>query len=372
MRAQSQLSAWLLAIVLLAIMAGAVATDAVAFHDPPAPPPVPPPALGSVLVFPKFIKGSTDGGLKSKFSITVRCPAGQVCADGTTVKLLARWVCPPVSQKLRHKLICKEIDFELLGTVNSTLVFGAPNRVTTLDEGAQTRAQPIPAPPCKLGFLIVWVVSPDDADAPEAIKFDGLFGNAVLRRGPGVAAEYAALAIKAGTALANGALTDVNQDGRLAFDGIEYAQVTGQINGTVPLERTDPSIGRIETLLTLLTLDLISNRPNNPTFVDFHIEAGASLSVSHEFVCWSEVRLIDVDSNLNQSLGVQAGLESGDAEKVAIAGVDDARGPVSLIGLVERLERAPDSPSAPGAIIAGSASLLSNVGPGVPSSFEPN
>ena len=47
------------------------------------------------------------------------------------------------------------------------------------------------------------------------------------------------------------------------------------------------------TALTLLTLDVRSNRPNYPTLVDldFYSENEVLLSTAHEFVCWSQIAL---------------------------------------------------------------------------------
>jgi hypothetical protein len=304
---------------------------------------------------------------RSAFEISVTCPSnGPACAEGAKIKLLARWVCPG-SQNPSQKFICKETDFELFTTVKGTLWFNPENL-------GSRNVSNVPKPQCQRGFLIVWVVSPNDADQPRAIKFDGLVGDAVLRNSTNSAGAYTAYPIQAVDGLAANALTDVNNDARLQFNGTtEYKAITGQLRGSVRLERTvNPTgnnLGRIQTFLTILTLDVISNRPNFPTFVDLHFfnETEVLLSTSHEFICWSEVRLTSIDPNLDQFFGSKALLETTEAEKVAIFGVDDTAGPVTLIGIVETIEL-----SRVGTAIREYSYGLFNDGRPVPTTFEPN
>jgi hypothetical protein len=355
---------------------------------------LPPPTLshggepGSVLVFPKFVRGTVQVGAtttrpatpilepRSAFEISVTCPADATCAEGQRVKLRARWVCPG-SQDLRKKFICKDTDFELFTTVKGTLWFN-PESVgsSSLPAGHPI----IPRPPCERGYLIVWVVSPLDADDPRPVKFDGLVGNAVIRNSANSAGAYNAVPIQAIAALATGALTDVGDgfggapDGKLQFDGrTEYKAITGQVRGTVRYERTanpaGTTLGRITTSVTLLTLDTITNRPNFPTFVDLHFfnEGEVLLSTSHEFICWSEARLTSIDPNLDEFFGKKGLLESTQAVKVPIWGVTDTPGRVTLLGLVETVEL-----TAGGAIQREYSNLLNNDGRAVSTTFEPN
>jgi hypothetical protein len=333
---------------------------------------------GSVLVFPLFERGTLVVGgetlPRSEFNISVTCPAGQVCAEGAGIKLLARWVCPG-DQNPRKKFICREVDFELTATVKATVTFGAvqtPEAAGTTS--GSTARRRVPAPPCEEGFLIVWVVSPADGNTPRAIKNDALIGHAVVRDGRNDAAAYTAYPIQAVSGLAHDALTDVDGDGRLDFDGIsEYKQVTGQVRAAVQLDRTpDPGVRFARaSVLTLMTLDIISNRPNYPTFVDLHWfnESEVLLSTSHEFICWSKEELSKFDENLNtSSFGNKALVESTEAEKVAIFGVDDTAGPVTLIGVVLTREFREDDDHISSSYIYG----LFNDGRGMTTSFEPN
>ena len=87
---------------------------------------------GSVLVFPKFLSGTTaHGEPRSEFEIGITCPRDPdggpgVCAEGFKVKLRAHWVCPG-SQDPVQKYICKETNFDLTSTVNGTIVINPAN-----------------------------------------------------------------------------------------------------------------------------------------------------------------------------------------------------------------------------------------------------
>jgi hypothetical protein len=328
------------AILFLSIAAPGRAAAQVELNDGKIP--------GSVLVFPKFVRGAVNVGGESlprtEFNISVTCPLGATCPDGREVKLMARWICP-ASQDLSQKFVCRSTDFELRGTVKSTIVFGAHATSTTIPiPTSLTSVQRVPAPPCPEGFLVVWVISPGDGSSPSAIKFDALVGHAVVRVAGDSAGAYKAVPIQAVSGLATEAPTDVNLDGRLQFDGLtEYKAVTGQVTGTVRFERptpTDPSYRSIETYLTLLTLDTLPNRPNLPTFVDFHFfnENEVLISSFHDFICWSQVRLTAIDPNLDEFFGTLGLVESTHAEKIAFFGIADTPGPVTLLGIVETRE----------------------------------
>jgi hypothetical protein len=193
-----------------------------------------------------------------------------------------------------------------------------------------------PLPQCQRGYLIGWVI--DQFDRP--IKFDGLIGDAVLRASDTAVSAYTAIPIQADPALATSALITLGGAGNLVFDGGpgHYQAVTGRIFGDVTYDA-----GRRATNLTLLTLDVKSNRPNYPTFVDinFYNAQEALVSTSTEFICWGERQLsTQIDSNLT---GLQMGSRKGvfvtdPAEKIPIFGIADDAGPATLLGLVETLE----------------------------------
>jgi hypothetical protein len=334
---------------------------------------------GSVLVFHKFVNGTIviDGVRvpRTEIEISVTCPAGFACDEGRRVKLAAHWVCPG-SQETSDKLICRETDFEFFATINETSVINPPN---LRPPGTEVTARRPPAG-CNEGYLIVWVI--DIQGRP--IKWDGLIGNAVIRHDPSSAGAYSAYPIQAVSALTTGALVPLGSGGSLLFDGVVgYKRVPGVIQGTVRFERppTDPpTLGEIRSFLTLLTLDVRSNRPNYPTFVDleFWNQNEEVTSSFWEFVCWAQVRLTALDSNLDepsQISGTVSGRKgyfvSQTAEKVPIFGIFDTAGPVTLLGIVETQEfNAPAPPAVPGVVREYSYSTF-NDGIGVPTAFFP-
>ena len=333
---------------------------------------------GSVLVFPKFVRGTVQVGTttgpapqaivepKSAFEISVTCPSnGGPCAEGSAIKMLARWICPGTQDP---SFICRDVDFELRTTVKGTIWFNPENA------GSRTTSTVVPRPPCARGWLIVWVVSPDDGSNPRAIKFDGLLGNATLRNARNSIGAYNAIPIQAVDGIPANTITDVNHDNKLAFDGLtEYKAVTGELRGTVRFERSSipagTTLGRINTYLTMLTLDTIVNRPNFPTFVDLHFfnENEVLLSSAFQFVCWVESRLTDIDTNLDEFFGKVGLVETTEAEKIPIFGVNDLAGPVSLLGLVDTVEL-----NSAGTVIRQFSNLLFNDGLPTPTILAPN
>jgi hypothetical protein len=102
----------------------------------------------------------------------------------------------------------------------------------------------------------------------------------------------------------------------------------------------------VTTELTLLTLDVRSNRPNNPVFVslDFYNANENLLSTFTEFICWTSVTLSDVNGSeefINTNLtaagmGTQKGLVVSDrAVRYAFPIDDDEYAKsVTLLGVV--------------------------------------
>jgi hypothetical protein len=309
---------------------------------------------GSVLVFPKFLAGTTSNGEpRSEFEIGITCPKAPgggpgLCAEGTKVKLRAHWVCPG-SQDPVNKYICEETNFDLMSTVTGTIVINPAN------VGHFT--QRVPIPPCAAGYLIVWVINTSD----QPIKYDALLGDAVLREVDDAASAYNGIPIQANAAAATGTVLP----GLLFAPGGPYQAVTGQVQGTVTYDQLDASPYSV-TALTLLTLDVRSNQPNYPTFVDlnFYSENEVLLSTSHEFICWSQVLLSDLNPNLTATgLSPKGLVVSEQAAKFAIGGVADIVGPVTLLGIVETV-------TWNGSSRAYSYSLYNNSLP-VPTAFVP-
>src|SRR6266404_8961093 len=326
---------------------------------------------GSVIIFPKFINTPAvlvDGNTMPRTEIEVGavCPVGTTCVEHQAVKVRFHWVCPGVENA--NSNICPETNFDVNLSIDGKLAFPADGAVPGT---YWVNAPRVPAPPCPRGYLIGWVVN--TADLP--IKFDGLIGNAVIRNpnlvaGPSTGSStglsaYSALQIQADPALASGALigtTPLNSltgQGQLFFDGApgHYTRITGEFVGDVRFDRTTapgptPAV-LSETLITLLTLDVLSNLPNNPTFVplSFWNESLATVSTtnplweflvstSHEFVCWDQVQLTDINVNLNQFfLTSRKGIvRAGPAIKIENGAPNDDIGPVTLLGLIETIE----------------------------------
>jgi hypothetical protein len=185
----------------------------------------------------------------------------------------------------------------------------------------------------------------DDSGWP--IKFDGLGGNTILRESGTAASGYTAALITADPALASGALISLSPDGALVFDGGpgHYQQLASSVRGQLEFTRTTgpvPPGGYPTASITLLTLDVRSNQPNNPTFVPLDIfnENGRRTSTSTEFVCWTEQRVDAIDPSLTfEAMGTREGFVlAGPAEKVPVLGISDSAGPATLMGLMEITE----------------------------------
>jgi hypothetical protein len=321
-------------------------------NDPNAP--------GSVLVYPYFLKGGPIdiGGVphaKTEIEVSVTCPRGQVCQEGARVKLIGHWVCP-ADQNPKNKYICRETNFVIQTTVDATVSFNPDNNPPAVGFFNST-APPqggIRTPQCNKGYLILWVV--DQFDRP--IKFDGLIGDAVVRANAHTAEAYNAIPIQAAEAIAHNAFIDESNqglgDGQLRFDGTEYKMVTGTVIGSVryderTFDQAGERTGAVQTNLILLTLDVLSNRSNAPTFANlyFYNQFEVPTSTFVEFICWGDFPLSKIDNNLTRTVqGSRKGyFKSDPAEKVPFLGVPDPQiGPVTLLGIVVTRERGSAGP----------------------------
>jgi hypothetical protein len=335
---------------------------------------------GSVIVFPKFINApgfqlqapETGTVPVSELEIGIVCPKGVVCPEHESVKIRFHWVCGTTERDLFNSFICPELDFDVTGTVWEKIVLvpdGSPAGTYNFPGGGPANSLPtrtVPQAPCGAGYLIGWVISPAN---DEPVKFDGLIGDAHLRPGstgaapvssPTALADYNAIPIQADPKLANGAPITTNASGALLFDGRDghYQAVTGQVIGDVRYTNLPPSPvpGATFTLgaLTLLTLDVKSNRPNNPVFVDLDFFGAPNslignenqLSTATEFICWGEIPLNTIANGelTTAVMGRKGVFASGQAQKVGIFGIPDNTGPTTLLGLSEVLEGGVVSP----------------------------
>jgi len=336
------------------------------------------PVPGSVIVFPKFVNelfGPTGAPIvvdgqtvpQTEIEIGVVCPpafvaAGGVCAEHQAIKIRFHWVCPGTEGM--NSNICLEENFDVNITVPGKLAFSA-NGLPINGNSPPL----VPAPPCARGYLIGWVIDPAN-DQP--VKFDGLIGDAVIR-GPNLGSgsfvglstavsAYRGITIQA----ANEAQPTFPNPGcaigsPLIFDGTNhYAALPGVEIGDVRFDKTIagaplPNIlGK--TALTLLTLDVLSDAPNDPTFVNLNFwneSLGSAVGSSNpafehltstftEFVCWTQVPLSALaGGNLTQAFQqTRTGVViAGPATKIADGNAPgDVPGPATLVGLVETTE----------------------------------
>jgi hypothetical protein len=312
-------------------------------------------APGSVLVFPKQLQGTVtlpEGGtaLATELEIGVVCPKGVTCSEHQELTLRGHWICGTTEALAAAGSVCQETDFDITATVWEKIVL-TPNGEPAGFYGPGLPTHSVPAANCPLGgegagaYKIGWVVSPTD-DRP--IKFDGLIGNAVIRTSGTAQASYNAIPIQADPALANGAVVTTASNGGLIFDGApgHYQALTGQVIGDVTY--TDTVGGATAAgSLTLMTLDMHANRPNNPVFVDFDFFGGNpsnignenQLSASAEFICWEEIPITSISPDLTTGvMGRKGVVVSATATKVGIFGITDDTGPVTLLGLSETQE----------------------------------
>jgi hypothetical protein len=251
--------------------------------------------------------------------------------------------------------------------VNEKVVL-TPNGVPFPGITSPGTGQLAPRAECPRGYLIGWVVNPTTL-AP--IRFDGLIGDAVLRVSNTAVAAYSAIPIQATPGIPGSPIALVG--GALRFDGGDnhYQAVTGTILGDVKyVKQVGPPPGTFnDTFLTLLTLDVRSNRPNDRVFVDFEFWGGHSsqigneneLSASASFICWQEFQLdTDIDENLNQVFMGRKG--TFEAEATSAVGA-----PVTLLGIVEV-----DEGPAPEPLDRSYITSLSNDSVPVPTSFVPS
>jgi hypothetical protein len=317
---------------------------------------------GSVIVFPKFIRGTVNvpdqGGVRpvTDFEVSVTCPGGGTTCPSFFIGIRFHWVCPGNTVS---PVPCQEVDFTRFVTVKGTLHFN-PENVDTLNTT-------VPTPPCPMGFLIGWVVN----SLGQPIKFDALIGDAVIRESTTAAAAYNAIPIKAADTLMTFQTTDVNGNGKLDFDGNEYQGVSGTIFGNVrydlPLFATN-----VSTSLTLLTLDVLSNLPNNPVYVNlnFYNEFETLHSTSTHFACWEEVALSQIDPGLTGNAPgwtLKGMVESTSAQKVGVFDSDPNTGPVTLLGIVMTREINPQTNQ----VTREYAYLLSHDSTSVNTAFQP-
>jgi hypothetical protein len=369
---------WGLALLpALAVATPALALDPPGLSDSQQP--------GSVIVFPKFVAAQVhvDGNLattipQTEIELGAVCPpayvnGGGACPEHQPIKVRMHWVCP--GAEAVNSNICPESDFDVFLSVYGKVAFSADGIAINSNSPPL-----VPPAPCMRGYLIGWVIDPAN-DLP--VKFDGLIGNAVIRNGelttgPDAGFSTAVSAYSAITIQADPTLAYANPGGSfvapgpalfggvaspLIFDGGagHYTMITSVQIGDVKFDRTVSAVAPLpdvlsKTAITFLTLDIRSNQPNNPTFVnlDFTNESLGTVSATDpasehltssfvEFVCWVQAPLSGLPSGTALTQAFQTTRKgivvAGPAVKMpdGNAPADDT-GEVTLIGLVETVE----------------------------------
>jgi hypothetical protein len=321
--------------MLLAVTLGIAAPT---FAQAPEPQSSAPEEPGSVIVFPKFIKGTVtvDGVTRPQTEIEVQagCPNGASCPEDEPVKIRFHWVCPG-SQDLAPQHVCKESDFEVRLSVDGKASLN-PEDPKLLENNVGSVA------PCPRGYLIGWVISPI---TNRPIKYDALTGSAILRDRSGAIESYEAFAIQADPNLATRAEIATDIDPRtgaptLVFDGGagHYQAVDRAVPANLEYRKLTGRLSSNEAFLILLTLDVRVNRPNYPTVIDldFRTDQGLRASTSWNFICWTEIQHPNIEANftLDGARTRNGVVLSGRAVKVPVGGISDIPGPVTLLGLV--------------------------------------
>jgi hypothetical protein len=321
--------------VLLAAALGAAGPT---FAQVPKPNSSTPEVAGSVIVFPKFLRGTVavDGVTRpqSEIEVSARCPSGTTCPDDEPVKIRFHWVCPG-SGEPASKYVCKESDFDVGLSVNGAASLN-PEDPKLFGNWVGSVA------PCPSGYLIGWVINPD---TERPINYNGLTGSAILRDASGATHSYPAFAIPAEPNLAARAPIATDIDPRtgtpaLVFDGGpgHYQAIAGAVPTNLEYRRLSGPLSSSAAFLILLTLDVRLNRPNYPTFIDleFRSSQGTRASTSWDFRCWREIRgpNIDADFTLAGARTRNAVILAGQAIKVPFGGISDIPGPVTLLGLI--------------------------------------
>jgi hypothetical protein len=295
-------------------------------------------ASGSVIVFPKFLKGSVavDGTIKAQTDIKVeaQCLKDASCPENDLVKIRFHWICPG-SENIVPQNVCTDTGFDVTLSPNRGVLLTAEDAELPGDHLA-------PTPPCPRGYLIGWVIDPTTR---RPIKYDALTGDAILRAPGGAIASYEAITIRADPNLAIGADITTEIDPRsgtqaLVFDGGagHYQAVAESLPTNLVYHKLTGPLSSSESFLIVLTLDVRLNRPNYPTFIDldFRAEQGQHKSTSWDFRCWKEIS--NPSSGPNFTLAGtrtrNAVVISGQAVKVPDRDISDIPGPVTLLGLV--------------------------------------
>jgi len=144
------------------------------------------------------------------------------------------------------------------------------------------------------GYVYVFAKSPTTG---RAIKFDWLAGDSFIIA-PNVigAIDISPIVFKAGSGLAAGAQTDLDNDGRRDLNGLEYEQVSDEL--IVPRFIADAGflVSHPQLILVGLTGQSFT------TIINFLIynDNEEVFSAQYQFDCWTRVDLVDISGVFTQ------------------------------------------------------------------------
>jgi hypothetical protein len=245
---------------------------------------------GSIIVYQKFQKGfvTVDAGQPTQtvqprtlIELGATCPVNMDCGvQDLVVAVEFRWVCPAQPDNAGAQFsdagICVENDFLVRLTVNGKVWFSPNGGATSGDLAGQI----VPQAPCGRGYLIGSVANVSGQSGPSPGRdFQGLIGDAVMRNTPQDLQAFRAVTIQG----------DTNQ-----FLGVGLA-------GDVRFD-SDVTAPFADTALIFLTLDVLPNQENQPTFIALNFfnaqQQGFSEAVS--FTCWAQINITTIDGSLTQ------------------------------------------------------------------------
>jgi hypothetical protein len=364
-----------------------VATDPAGLADTAEP--------GAVLVFPKFAQGTAvlDNSAiepNTQIEIAAVCPApappnfpGATTSPQTcqpfNYEVEVHWVCPGVMEGQENS-VCPENDFQVYVSTYGKVVFNpnglAPPAITA---NARISGYPalngtgaVPQAPCARGYALAYVVDSQLRPLDNNVLIgDSVQRNNFLTMTNNDLQSYSALAIQSvqpntnGTSSAIGSVANaapghlistsvdpITQTASLPFTGLanSYQMVTGQFYGDIRFNQdtgTSPGTPFADTALILLTLDVRSNLPNDPTQVNLQFYNAKEVPVSTfwQFDCWDQVQLAPqpgstkfIDANLTfAAMGTPNGVVvSGQAFNSAP--LNQPRGFRTILGLIQTSE----------------------------------
>lgn len=230
--------------------------------------------LGSFLVFTKFdIRGESSTQLRIVNN-------GYGFGSNNELKVKLNFVCPGV--KFVNDF-CAALD---------TTIYFTPHQTRIIDVADLN-------PPCNQGYVVAYALN----DYGRPVSYNYLNGSYHILEGRRHEAENA-IAIQS-TQSKGSVLGD---QGKLRFGTGDYSAMPSTLY--TDFRAVGTGEGASGSRLTLLTLDVLAGMQNPAAvvFINFWNAAEVAYSTSHEFICWSEVQLDDIDYNfLEENLGTTYG-----------------------------------------------------------------